>query len=140
MAENKDYCEIHFTNAIIIDIFSRYASNSAMAEIVAEDGSINLRFRMANGTLEAPDTCERVLSLIYALFECNPDSTIGSIYVENQKGILRETVYRLSDVLDSFSDVKLTIHTFCVDSNDPNREIESTQNVILKRERKTETV
>ncbi len=140
MAEPKNYCEIHFTNAVILEIFGKYASNSEMAEFVSEDGSITLRFGMTRAALKAPDTCEQVLSLIYALFECNPDSTIGRIYVENQKEILRETVYRLLEVLDSFSDVRITMHSFTVESGDPPQNRESIHNVILKRERKTETV
>ena len=140
MADNKDYCEIRFTNAIILDIFGKYASNSEMAEIVAEDGSINVRFGLSGGDFEAPDNCEQTLSLLYALFESAPQSTIGRIYVENQQTILRETVYRISSVLNSFSDVKMVIHKFKTDSSDPSNEIDIQKKIILKRETKTVSV
>ena len=41
-----------------MDIFSRYASNSDMAEFVDENGSVYMRFRMVNGVLEPPKNCE----------------------------------------------------------------------------------
>lgn len=140
MAVQKDYCEINFTNAVIIDIFSRYATNSEMAEFVFDDGSINMRFKLVNGDLEVPENCEQTLGLMYALFESNPLSTIGRIYTENQQAILRETVYTLSKVLDSFSDVTLIIHKFMSDSSDPSKEIDIQKKIVLKRETKVVTV
>ncbi len=140
MAVQKGYCEIQFTNAVIIDIFSRYATNSEMAEFVADDGFIKMRFRMENGDIEAPENCEQTLGLMFALFESNPQSTIGRIYTENQQAILREIVYTLSKVLDSFSDVTLTIHRFKSDSSDPSKEIDIQKKIVLKRETKVVTV
>ena len=39
MAEDGNYIELRFTNAMMLDIFSRYASDSELAGFVAEDGS-----------------------------------------------------------------------------------------------------
>lgn len=116
MNELKNYAEIVFTNPIIIDIFSRYADNSVLASFVEKNGSIRLKFRV-DPPVDPPKSCEQVLSLMYALFESNPESKIGEIYVKNQKAILRETLYRLSQVLDGFNDVKLFIHTSQPDSD-----------------------
>ena len=58
---------------------------------------------------EAPNGCEQVLSLLYALLESNPGLPMGRIYCEHQCEILRETVYRLFMVIDGFSSVKLTV-------------------------------
>ncbi len=117
----KNYAEIHMTNAVLIDIFSRFADNSIMTEFVSPDGSINLKFRL-NDTVEPPTCCEHVLSLLLALFESNPESSIGKIYIANQKEILREVVYRLAQVLDSFSDVRISMHTTKKDEGDSGTE------------------
>lgn len=118
----KNYAEIHMTNAVLIDIFSRYADNSAMAELVSTDGSIDLKF-VLNTPAEPPTCCEHVLSLLFALFESNPETPIGKIYMANQKEILRETIYRLSQVMDSFSDVKLSMHITKPDEQNPGSEV-----------------
>lgn len=116
MSELKNYAEIVFTNPIIIDIFSQYADNSVLASFVEKSGSIRVKFKVVPST-EPPATCEQVLSLLYALFESNPGSEIGSIYMKNQQAILRETIYRLSQVLDGFSDIKIVIHITQPDSD-----------------------
>lgn len=110
------------TNAVLIDIFSRYADNSVLAEFVAPDGSINMKFRL-NTPVEPPTCCEHVLSLLFALFESNPETSVGKIYMSNQKEILRETVYRLAQVMDSFSDVKLSMHVTKPDEKNPGEEV-----------------
>lgn len=120
--EKNNYAEIHMTNAVLIDIFSRYADNSVLAEFVAPDGSINMKFRM-NTPVEPPTCCEHVLSLLFALFESNPETSVGKIYMSNQKEILRETVYRLAQVMDSFSDVKLSMHVTKPDEKNPGEEV-----------------
>jgi len=139
MAELENYAELKFTNAVLIDIFSRYASNSEMAEFVAEDGSIDMKFKMINGVMETPKCCEQVLSLMYALFECNPQSTIGRIYAAHKVDILRETVYRLEMLLDGFSDIKLTIHSTTQDKNDQTQKISTHTEFTLEKSRTTET-
>ena len=139
MAELENYAELKFTNAVLIDIFSRYASNSEMAEFVAEDGSIDMKFKMINGVMETPKCCEQVLSLMYALFECNPQSTIGRIYAAHKVDILRETVYRLAMLLDGFSDIKLTIHSTVQDKNDQTQKISTHTEFTLEKSRTTET-
>lgn len=117
----KNYAEIRMTNAVLIDIFSHYADNSTMTEFVSSDGSINLKFRL-NNTVEPPTCCEHVLSLLFALFESNPESSIGRIYISNQKDILREVVYRLAQVLDSFSDIKISMHSAKTDEGNSGKE------------------
>ena len=120
MAEPENYIELRFTNAMLLDIFSRYASNSDMAEFVDENGSVYMRFRMVNGVLEPPKNCEEVLSMLYILFETNPHSPAGRVYAAHQTEILRETVFRLSVVLESFSDVRMTISYAVPDEKDPS--------------------
>ena len=139
MAELENYAELKFTNAVLIDIFSRYASNSEMAEFVADDGSIDMKFKMINGVMETPKCCEQVVSLMYALFECNPQSTIGRIYAAHKVDILRETVYRLAMLLDGFSDIRLTIHSTAQDKNDPTQKISTHTEFTLAKSRSTET-
>ena len=110
MDELKNYADIKFTNAVLIDIFSHYADNSAMAEIVAEDGTVHLRFRV-KPPVDPPRNPQQLLSLMFALFESNAESAVGQAYMSHQREILRETMYRLCHVIDSFSDVKMSIHT-----------------------------
>lgn len=109
-------------NAVLIEIFSRYAENYVLAEFIAPDGTINLKFRM-NSPVEPPTCCEHILSLLFALFESNPDTSVGRIYMSNQKEILRETVYRLAQVMDSFSDVRLSMHIVKKDEENPGKDI-----------------
>lgn len=118
MAESNSYAEIHFTNPILIDIFSRYADNSVMAEVVSENGEFMLKFR-TNINNEPPKCCEHVLSLLFALLESNPQSKIGRVYMDNQKAILSEIILRLAQVLDGFSSVRLTMETRVPNSNSP---------------------
>ena len=108
MADHSRIAEISFSNPVLIDIFSHYADNSTMAGIVGEDGVIRLKFRI-DEEFQAPKGYEQVLSLLYALLESNPGLPMGRIYNENQRDILRETVYRLYMVLDGFNSVKLSV-------------------------------
>lgn len=118
MAESFNYAEIRFTNPILIDIFSRYADNSVMAELISESGEFVLKFK-AYVESEPPKCCEHVLSLFFALIESNPQSQIGRIYMENKVSILSETIFRLAQVLDGFSYVKLAAESMVPDKNSP---------------------
>lgn len=118
MAESFNYAEIRFTNPILIDIFSRYADNSVMAELISDNGEFVLKFK-AYVESEPPKCCEHVLSLLFALLESNPQSQIGRIYLENKAGILGETIFCLAQVLDGFSSVKLAAESRVPDKNSP---------------------
>ena len=120
MDENRNYLIFKFTNAVFIEIFGRYAENSELAEFIAEDGSVTMEFRMVNGVLNTPKTTEQFLSLMYVLFETNPESPAGRVYMAHQLDILRETVYRLNNVLCGFSDIHMTIHFELPDKDDPD--------------------
>ncbi len=111
MSELKNYAEIKFVNPVLIDIFQHYAENSVLASFVSENGEISMKFRLSQSEQEAPKSCEQVLSLLFALLESNSESPIGKVYEQNRTEILRETVLRLSHVLDGFGTVKLTMHT-----------------------------
>ena len=54
MAEQENRVSIRFTNALFIEIFGRYASNSEMAEFIAPDGSVELDYLMINGVIDPP--------------------------------------------------------------------------------------
>ncbi|MBQ1518462.1 MAG: hypothetical protein IIZ53_01265 [Ruminococcus sp.] len=134
MDKLKNYANIRFTNAVLIDIFSHYADNSAMAEFVSADGSVDITFRI-KPPVEPPKNSEQVLSLMFALFESNAESAMGRTYMAHQKDILRETVLRLSHVIESFSDIKMSIHTSVPASGDTDKEIESHTEFTLTRSR-----
>jgi hypothetical protein len=110
MAEQNGCAELRFTNPILIDIFSHYAENSEMAAFISPSGEIDMRFRL-NDPTEPPKTCEQVLSLFYALLESNPESPAGRVFMRSQREILRETVYRLMQVIDGFGSVKVSLST-----------------------------
>jgi hypothetical protein len=139
MEELRNYLVLKFTNAVFIEIFGRYASNSEMAEFVAEDGSVSMTFRMVNGILDTPATCEETLSLMYVLFETNPDSAVGKVYRAHQREILRETLYRLSQVLDGFSDIRMIVHAEKPDEKAPDGIRTTHKDVTVSRTRSTET-
>ena len=121
MEEFRNYLVFKFTNAVFIEIFGRYASNSEMAEFIAEDGSVTMKFKMINGVLDAPKTTEQFISLMYIMFETNPHSPAGRIFMANQREILCETVFRLQQVIDGFSDIHMTIHSELPDKDEPEK-------------------
>ena len=109
MEEMKNYAEMEFINPIVIDIFSHFADNSVMAGVVSENGTLRMRFKVSPDIVP-PTSSEQILSLMFALFESNPDTPMGKCYMENQTAILRETIYRLGQVMDGFRDVRMTIN------------------------------
>lgn len=113
---------MHMTNAALIDIFSKYADNTVMTEFVSADGSIDLKFSI-NSPIEPPNCCEHILSLLFVLLENNPETPIGKIYMANQIEILRDTVSRLAQVIDSFSNIKLSVHIAKHDEKNPDTEV-----------------
>lgn len=133
----KNYAEIKFTNAVLIDIFSHYADNSAMAGIVSPDGTFRMKFR-GTPPVDPPKDTEQLLSLIFALLESNAESALGRVYMSHQRDILRETIYRLSHVIDSFSDVKMSIHTSVPVSEGSDKEISSHSEFTLTRRSHTD--
>ena len=138
MAELRNYAEIRFINAVLIDIFSHYADNSAMAEIVAPDGTVHMKFRV-KPPVDPPRDTEQLLSLIFALLESNGESPMGKVYIEHQREILRETIYRLSHVIDSFSDVKMSVYTSVPSADGSGREVESHTEFTLTRRSNSHT-
>ena len=133
-----NYLVFKFTNAVFIEIFGRYASNSEMAEFIAEDGSVTMKFKMINGVLDTPKTTEQFISLMYILFEANPKSPAGRIFASHQKEILRETVFRLQQVIDGFSDIHMTIHSECPNKDDPDKSDVKHTEYSLTRSKSTE--
>lgn len=111
MSELKNYAEIKFVNPVLIDILQHYAENNVLATFVSESGEISMKFRLTEPQQEAPKSCEQVLSLLFALLESNSESPVGKIYEQYKTEILRETVLRLSHVLDGFGTVKISMNT-----------------------------
>lgn len=136
MDELRNYTEIHTTNAVLIDILSRYAENSALAEFVAEDGSINLKLSLTQ-PVDIPSDCEQAISFMFNVIEQNPDTTIGKIYLANQKDILRDVVCGLSKLMDGFSNMKITIHTTLPDEKNPEAEVSKHTEFTLSRSKST---
>jgi hypothetical protein len=139
MAEQENRIRIRFTNPVFIDIFGRYASNHELAGIVAEDGSADLDFVLQEGAPQPPKSCEQVLSLLYALLETDTQSAVGRIYRDNQLNILRESMYRLSEMLEGFSDVRLTMDITAPDKNDPGKKVTSHTEFTLTRTKTSHT-
>lgn len=136
MDELKNYAEIHTTNAVLIDILSRYSENSALAEFVAEDGSINLKLSL-NPPVEIPSNCEQAVSFMFTVIGQNPDTTIGKIYLANQKNILSDVVCGLSKFMDGFSNMKIIIHTTFPDEKNPDAEVSKHTEFTLSRSKST---
>lgn len=114
--KSENFAVMEFVNPVIIDIFSHYCGNSALADIVSPDGNIKMRFHVSPDII-TPTSAEQVLSLMYALLESNPDSPAGKVYVSHMTDILRETVYRLGQVIDAFRNVKMSVDTFDAQTN-----------------------
>lgn len=134
----NNYLIFSFTNAVFIDIFSRYATNSEMADFVAEDGSVSMKFKMINGIIEPPKTCEEALSLICILLESNPQSAAGKVLAAHKDEIFREILFRLPRVLDSFSDIHIIVNSV-TSENDTDDLTESRREVTITRTFSTHT-
>ncbi len=137
MDKLKNYAELKFSNPILLDVLSHHIPNSLLATFVSETGMINLRFRITP-PVEAPKNCEQVLSLIFALLESNTESPVGKAYAAKSADILRETVFRLSQVLDGFSSVKINLHTTERSPLPPYGEVEKLTAFTLNRTKSTE--
>lgn len=109
MSELKNYAVLTFFNPILIDIFGNNMENSVLASFVSQSGEISLKFKV-NPPIEPPKNCEQVLSLLFALLESDTGGRVGQAYAEKKLSIMRETLFRLSQVLDGFGNVKLLLH------------------------------
>ena len=110
MADMENYAKIEFTNSVLADIFGKYSDSDALSSIVGDNGTITVKLE-ANSDTETPQTCEQVLSLMYSLFEINPETPLGKIYMAHQKDILSETIYQLPDVIESFGNIVVEVNT-----------------------------
>ena len=109
--EEKFYAAgFSFINPILTDIFSRYADNSVMAGIVSEDGRTELYFR-TEFTAAVPSDAEQVLSLLFRLLEADVSQPLYAVYSAHREDILRDTVLRLSQTLNGFVDVKISLYS-----------------------------
>lgn len=111
MEELKNYAELSFSNPILLDVFGSYMENSVLASFVTQTGMINLKFKV-NPPVEPPKNCEQILSLLFALLESNSEvNMVGKAYSAKRLEIMRDTILRLSQILDGFVNVKLILHT-----------------------------
>lgn len=74
---------------------------------------------------------------MFTVIEQNPDTTIGKIYLANQKDILRDVVCELSKLMNGFSNMKIIIHTILPDENNPEAEVSKHTEFTLSRSRST---
>lgn len=139
MEELKNYAELTFSNPILLDVFEKYISNSVLVLFVSQDGTINLKFKI-NPPIDTPKNCEQVLSLLFALLESNSESKVGQAYAAQSSNILRETLFRLSHILDGFGDVKLLIFTTEKSKDNSDSEITRRTEFKLSRKKSTSTV
>lgn len=135
----KNYAEMTFSNPVLIDIFEHYMENSVLASFVSEKGEIHMRFKV-NPPVEPPKSCEQVLSLLFALLESNTGSKVGKAYEVRKNEIMRETIFRLSHVLDGFGDAKITIHTTEKSADNPDVAVTKHTEFTLSRKKSDTTV
>ncbi len=138
MSELKNYAELKFSNPIILDVFGTYMPNSLLATIVSQSGEINLKFKLAS-PLEPPKNCEQVVSLLFALLESNAQSPLGQAYAAKRTEILRDTVFRLSQILEGFSTVKLVLHITEKSPANPETEVAKHTEFTLNRKKSSTT-
>lgn len=132
MDELKNYAEISFSNPILLDVFGNYMENSVLASFVSQNGTLHLKFKV-NPPVEPPKNCEQVLSLLFALLESNTDSRVGQAYAAKRLDIMRDTIFRLSQILDGFSSVRMTIHTTEMSPDNPDAEVTKHTEFTLNR-------
>lgn len=105
-----NYVEMTFTNPVLLDIFGKRMQNRVLASVVSEQGVLRLVFG-ADPSTRTPKNTEQVLSLIFALCEGDPQSPFGEAYAREKTEILRETILRLSEVMDGFGRVRVVLNT-----------------------------
>lgn len=136
MGELKNYAEFKFSNPILIDIFGHYMENSVLAAFVSESGEINLKLEIKT-PVKAPKNCEDVLGILFMILEDNPTLPIGQAYTENKTDIMRETIFRLSQILDGFNNVKIVLHTTQASEENPEDETSTHTEFTLNRTKNT---
>lgn len=137
MEKLRNYAELKFSNPILLDVLGHYLPNSLLASFVSETGMLELKFRI-NPPVDSPKNCEQVLSLIFALLESNTESPVGRAYAEKRTDILKETVLRLSQILDGFGSVKINVHTVEKSPVPPYGEVEKLTAFTLNRTKTTQ--
>ncbi|MBQ8297085.1 MAG: hypothetical protein IJX77_04810 [Ruminococcus sp.] len=122
MDEMKNYTEFSFSNPILIDVFGNYMENAMLASFVSHNGTISLKLEVTPPAAP-PKNCEDVLSLLFNMLESSEDTAVGQAYSAKKTEIMRETLLRLSQVLDGFSDVNLVLHTTEQSPENPDEKI-----------------
>ncbi|MCD7890558.1 MAG: hypothetical protein LUG26_01940 [Ruminococcus sp.] len=139
MSELKNYAEMSFSNPILLDVFGNHMENSVLASFVSANGTMTLKFK-AEPPVEPPKNCEDVLGLLYSLLESNSETAVGKAFIAKENEIMRETILRISKVLDGFGNVKITLHTTEASPENPDAEVQKHTEFTLNRTKSGSTV
>ncbi|MCQ2460244.1 MAG: hypothetical protein MJ081_07730 [Ruminococcus sp.] len=127
-----NYAVIKFTNPVFIDIFGKCADNSDLADFISADGAVSLKLNTSSA-VEPPKTVEQALSIMFRLIDENPQSAVGKIFAESRNQILSDTVFRLGDILDGFTEINMSVHTFAETSENSDKTAETTTTFTMTR-------
>ena len=100
--------EFSFVAPVLTDIFSRYADNSVMADIVGTDGVMRLSFR-ADIEAEPPADAEQVLSLLFRFLGNDSAQPLSAVYARHREAILSDVIERLSEAVNSLINARISL-------------------------------
>lgn len=115
----KNYAEMKFENQVLAEILH-----------IAEYGKYNLKLDTVEPA-ESPKNAEDVLSMLFALLEKNPDTPAGRVYMGNQTEILHRTMLNLSEVINGFGNIEVTITTTTEDAEGNILETKAVTNITI---------
>lgn len=101
---------INFSNPILLGIWEKYILNDTMALFVTEKGETELELESEQEIIP-PKSCEDVLSMLLRLLDENPEGVAGEAFAACSADIYRDILFNLSQILEGFGSVKMTIET-----------------------------
>lgn len=123
----KNYVEIKFENEILADILH-----------ISDFGKYSLKLDSVTPA-QSPRNVVDVLSMLFLLLEKNPDTPAGRVYMGNQQEILHRTMLSLSEVINSFGNIEVTVTTTSEDDEGNLIEKKAVTNITVSETEASET-
>lgn len=123
----NNYVEIKFDNEFLADILH-----------ISDFGKYSIRLDTTE-PLQSPKNAVDVLSMLFSLLEKNPDTPAGRVYMGNQAEILHRTMSNLSEVINSFGNIEVTITVTNEDAEGNITETKAVTNITVSETESSES-
>ena len=123
----NNYVEIKFDNEILADILH-----------ISDFGKYSIKLDTIEPA-QSPRNAVDVLSMLFSLLEKNPETPAGRVYMGNQAEILHRTMLNLSEVINSFGNIEVTVTTTNEDEEGNITETKAVTNITVSEAEASET-